>query len=1124
MPKFARGLLGISLLGFGLHLFVLAQSHPRVDVSFAADILSVCLTLLAAAASFEAAREPNAYARSFWRLTGFGFILLATAELIGTYYENILHAPLDSVWPSDLLYFLFIAPMAMTLFLQPRRRQQGVDWAQALDFFQLAILVAAVYLYYFYLPSRWAASAQAAARLQWKFEVARNVFLIVTFAIRFSFVRSRLEWSLLSRLGGFLALFGLGSTIFLYRQNTFAMDSGSPWDLCYTVPVVAATIGACTWKLPTHIRQPEDTASPARESWGSLWMSLLLPLLVLAIATRIAPEKPDLAAIVVCVTLASAGARIVLTQHQQQRAAQATAEAEQKFHVLFEDNPQPTCLYDPESGRFLEINRAALEKYGYSREEFLRLTVADLCEHLLPERLAAARRGVEVRDEIGRQRRKDGSVIDVSVFARTIQFQRQSARLVVAQDITDRLRAQRLQDALYRIAEVSTSARDLNELYPAIHAIVADLLDARNFYIALYDRVSNWMTFPYFVDELDRPPAPRSPRRGLTEYVLRTGEPLLATAQKINELEAAGEVERAGSPADDWLGVPLQQGSKPFGVLAVQHYAARTRFGHDEKDVLTFVSHQVASAIERKRNEEALLRSEARYRSLIHSAVFGIFRATLDGRFLDVNPALVTMLGYSSAEEVLALNVQTDVFVADAAKAALQRSFLRRGGFEGVEARWRRKDGAMITVRLSGRGVRDEREGAEVLEVIAEDVTERKLLEEQLRQAQKMEAVGTLAGGVAHDFNNLLTVISGYSQILMEQSAGNKQLANSIDQIFHAADRAAALTRQLLAFSRRQMLQPQVVSLNRLITNVERMLQPLMGERIVIDITATPNLGTVKADPGQLEHIVMNMAVNARDAMLKGGTISIKTANVDLGEDFARVHAGATAGRYVMLSITDSGVGMDAETLGHIFEPFFTTKEPGKGTGLGLSTVYGIVKQSGGYITVDSGLGVGTTFRVYLPRLDEIEELPILKPAPLADAACSGTILLVEDEVAVRNLVEVILSSRGYHVLVADSPEHAQELCRTYRGEIDVLLTDVVMPGTTGPELAKQLLASRRTLKIIYMSGHAGEYLAEEGVNSEGVSLLQKPFTAAALEETIRFILSHGFASSDLVSPNNGRS
>src|SRR5215469_3948805 len=538
-------------------------------------------------------------------------------------------------------------------------------------------------------------------------------------------------------------------------------------------------------------------------------MSVLLPLIVLGVAARMIHEPPLMATIVAVVTLGSAGLRIVIVQHQQQKAAAATLEAEQKFRALFHDNPQPTCLYDPRTGRFLEVNRAAPEKYGFSFAEFQGLTVSDICLGLHPDRIAAGRRGVEFRDEIWRQRTKDGSIIEVLQFARTIEFHGRSARLVVTQDITEKRRSERLQSALYQIAEVSTTSSDLAGLYPKIHAIVADLMDAKNFYIALYDDATDWITFPYFVDEFDRVPEPRNSKRGLTEYVLRTGEALLATGQKLAALATAGEVERAGSPADDWLGVPLKKDDKPFGVLAVQHYAARTRFGDREKEVLTFVSHHVASAIQRKQSDEALLRSEARYRSLVQSAVVGIYRATLDGRFLEVNPALIAMLGYQTRAELLSLTLQRDVFADPECDAALHQAFLRRGRFEGVEARWKRKDGSVITVRLSGRGVRDEREGSEVFEVIAEDVTGRKALEDQLRQAQKMEAVGTLAGGIAHDFNNLLTVITGYCQLLLGEHENDPQSTRSLEQILRASDRATDLTRQLLAFSRRQMLVPR---------------------------------------------------------------------------------------------------------------------------------------------------------------------------------------------------------------------------------------------------------------------------------------------------------------------------
>jgi PAS domain S-box-containing protein len=1112
MSRLAKGLLGTALLGVGLQVLVLTGADQRLDASLASNVLAICLAILATSATVVAARVQDRYARAFWRLIACGFALLTVAELLGAYYDSVLHADIHSVWPSDILYFLVPAPMALALFLHPRSRGvQSINWAQCFDFLQVGILTVAVYLYYFYLPSHWRASTQEMEQLQWTVAIARDVFLILAFGFRLTFARSKMEWSLLPRLGAFLCLYCLGSAVYVHRQMTAGVDSGRLWDLCYTVPLLLAVAGACTWKMPVQRTLHEETSAVRLESWGSLWMSVLLPLVILGVASRLVHERPMLATIVVVVTLASSGSRSLLTHRHEQQTAQAMVAAEKKFRILFQDNPQPTCLYDPDTGRFLEVNRAATEKYGYAREEFLTLSVADVCPDLPPERIAAARHGIEIRGEVWRQRRKDGTFLEVIMFARTIEFEGRSARLVVTQDITERRRSERLQSALYRIAEVSTTAGDLTDMYPAIHGIVAHLLDAKNFYIALHETETNSLTFPYFVDEFDLPPAPRPLRKGLTEYVLRSGEPLLATGERLNELAAAGEVERTGSPADDWLGVPLKSADKTFGVLAVQHYASRTRFGARERDVLTFVSQQVANAIQRKRSEEALMRSESRYRSLVQSAVVGIFRATRDWRFLEVNPALALMLGYASSAEFLAQG-QENIFVDPKAKSEVQVGFLRRGKFESVETHWCRKDGSVITVRLSGRGVRDEREGTEVFEVIVEDVTERKALEDQLRQAQKMEAVGKLAGGVAHDFNNLLTVITGYSQILMDQHSANTQATHSIEQIFKAADRAASLTRQLLAFSRRQM-QPRLVSLNTLVRNLEKMLRPLLGERIQIVVHAAADLGAVRADPGQLEHILMNLAVNARDAMPRAGTLTVETANVELGEAFRRANPGASPGQYVMLSVSDTGTGMNDHTLAHLFEPFFTTKELGKGTGLGLSMVYGIVKQSGGYITVDSELGRGSTFRIYLPRVNETADQPQAEAPPATRKAGSGTILLVEDEDAVRGLVETILTSDGYQMLVANSPAQAIDIFRNFPGSIDVLLTDVVMPEISGPELAEHLLALRPGLKVIYMSGYAGEHLDQEGVNAEGSSLLQKPFTAAALEEKIRQALGAAVAS-----------
>ena len=1105
MSGFKKGLLASALLGAGLQVLVVSGIDHRLDARAASNVLGICLSLLATASLIWAARTPDAYARRFWQFTAASLAVFTIANVLSFYYDSVLHANMHAVWPSDILFFLFPAPLVLALYLRPREAGfAGFEWAECFDFLQIAILAGASYFYYFYLPSRWT-SPGSAELSQWKVALVRDALLLLALGLRFALAPTKREQSLLSRAAAFFALFSTGSVVYFLRQVTAGVDPGTLWDLCFTLPLVALTLGAVTWSpAAEEVAAAHKRVIARRQAWTFIWISVLLPLLIVGMAGRLAHERPMLATIVVVITLASAGARSFFSHRQERQSARAMIAAEKKFRILFQDNPQPTCLYDPVTGRFLEVNRAAIEKYGYTREEFLELTMPDMCLDLQPERTAAAQQGVEVRGELWRQRRKDGRVVEVILFARTIEFEGRAARLVVTQDITERRQADRLQSALYRIAEVSTTARDINALYPAIHGIVAHLLDARNFYIALYESGTDQLIFPYFVDEHDPPPQPRPPRKGLTEYVLRTGEPLLATRERLSELAAAGEVERNGSPADDWLGVPLKRGDETFGVLAVQHYASRTRFGTRERDVLTFVSQQVANAIERKRSEEAVQRSESRYRSLVQSAVIGIFRATRDWRFLEVNPALSHMIGYNSAGELLALSLHQEVFIDDRAKAAIQADFLRKGRFEGVEAHWRRKDGSRITVRLSGRGVWDEREETEIYEVIAEDVTERKALEEQLRQAQKMEAVGTLAGGVAHDFNNLLTVISGYSQLLAEQHTQDAQSSHSIEQIFRASERATALTRQLLAFSRRQILQPRIIQLNALIANVQKMLHPLLGERIQIALDISQQLGKVRADPGQMEHILMNLAVNARDAMVRGGTLTLRTNNVELGSDFVRKHPGATPGQYVMLAVSDTGAGMDSQTLAHLFEPFFTTKEPGKGTGLGLSMVYGIVKQSGGYITVESEVGRGSTFRIYLPRVENVEEQAAGEPAAQARQMGSGTVLLVEDEEAVRALVQAILCSDGYHVLVAETPEHALDLCRKHRGTIDVLLTDVVMPETSGPELAKLLLAMRPELRVVYMSGYAGEHLDKEGLNCEGALLLQKPFTVSALEQKIQ--------------------
>jgi PAS domain S-box-containing protein len=501
--------------------------------------------------------------------------------------------------------------------------------------------------------------------------------------------------------------------------------------------------------------------------------------------------------------------------------------------------------------------------------------------------------------------------------------------------------------------------------------------------------------------------------------------------------------------------------------------------------------------------QEQLLRSESNFRSIVTNAPYGICRCDVKGTLLDANPALVSMLGYENTSHIVGRHM-SDLYTDSQQWFELADYFRYHEEFNGVVAEWVRKDKTAIVVRLSGRTIHERNNGIRY-ELFAEDISERRVLEQQLRQSQKMEAIGRLAGGVAHDFNNLLMVICGYSEFLLERVGSDPKLRVPAQEIANAADRATSLTRQLLAFSRKQMLAPKVVDLNAIVTENLKMLTRMIGEDIELVMVPGPELGAVKADPGQIEQVIMNLAVNARDAMPHGGKLTIETANVTVDEEYARSHAPIMVGQYVMLAISDTGVGMDAETQSHIFEPFFTTKGL-KGTGLGLSTVYGIIKQSGGYIWVDSEPGKGTSFKIHLPRVSATGEPIIAEPRVTAAKSEQPreTILLVEDETELRRLVHQYLEHQGYTVLVAADGAEAIELANAHPGPIHMLLSDVIMPGMNGRELARRLSASRAEIKVLYMSGYTENVIAQKGTLEEGITLLEKPFTLATLKAKVR--------------------
>jgi PAS domain S-box-containing protein len=508
----------------------------------------------------------------------------------------------------------------------------------------------------------------------------------------------------------------------------------------------------------------------------------------------------------------------------------------------------------------------------------------------------------------------------------------------------------------------------------------------------------------------------------------------------------------------------------------------------------------------RKRAEALLRRSEGEYRALIEYAPLGIYRSTPQGRYLTVNPALVRMLGYDSADELLGLDIPRDVFADADDRVRLFAQFEGRDEAK-AEVDWKRKDGSRVSVRLNVRMIRAAAGEIECYEGLVEDVTEQRSLEAQFRQAQRLEAVGRLAGGVAHDFNNVLTAIAGYSDLLLADLEAGDPKRQDVEEIRAATERAAALTRQLLAFSRKQVLQTRVVDLNAVVKVLEKMLRRLIGEDVRLAFTPGAGLDAVRVDPGQVEQMILNLAVNARDAMPDGGRLTIETANVRLDEAFARDHHGAVPGRYVMLAVSDTGVGMDAEVRSHVFEPFFTTKEQGKGTGLGLATVYGIVKQSGGTVWVYSEPGRGTTFKIYFPQVDEPPEAAAAAPADQVAAGGRETVLLAEDDAAVRAVVADVLAQKGYVALRAPDGQTALEMARAHPGRIQLLITDMIMPGMSGRELAETLVALRPGVRVLYMSGYTDDAVVRHGVLEAGVPYLQKPFTPDALARKVREVL-----------------
>ena len=692
-------------------------------------------------------------------------------------------------------------------------------------------------------------------------------------------------------------------------------------------------------------------------------------------------------------------------------------------------------------------------------------------------------------------------------------------------DVTERRRAETIQAATYRISEAANTADSLDQLLPEIHRIVGRLLPADDYYVALLSADGRELTFPYHVDRSDTDFRARPLDNGLTEYVLRTGEPLLATPEVWRELRERGEVRLMGAESIDWLGVPLTTAGRTFGVLAVQSYDETTRYDDQAKRILMFVADQIANAIARQRAAQALRTAEERYRAFISQSTEGVSRiehdppVAVEGRSVDevvddlyatgyvaeCNDAMAQMYGYGQAAEFVGRRLAELHDREDPVNRAMMADLVRSGfRLQDSESHERDRHGRIRVFRNNAVGFVEHGRLVRVWGT-QRDITERRVLEEQLRQAQKLEAVGRLAGGIAHDFNNILTAILGTSDLMLGDLPAEHPVRADVQEVRKAALRAAELTRQLLAYSRRQVLAPSRIDLNAVIAGVEPMLRRLIGADVELVTVLADGLPAVQADAGQIEQVILNLVVNARDAMPQGGRVHVTTDVVDLPAAAPARPPALAPGRYVQLAVTDSGVGMGPEIRAHLFEPFFTTKEVGKGTGLGLATVYGIVDQSGGAITVDTAPGRGTTMRILLPPAVAGAADSPPTGTPVADDGATGqTVLLVEDEDAVRALARRALEGAGYEVLSAANGVEALALASSHPVAPGLLLTDLMMPGMNGRDVARRITERWPGLAVLYMSGYADDVALRQDLDHP---LLQKPFDIDALLRHVRLAL-----------------